>query len=229
MEIQIRSLLRGAQEAEGTVIIIDVFRAFTTAAIAFWRGAEKIILVAEVEEALELRKDGLGEICLGEVNGVRPRSFDFGNSPFEISQADVRGKTLIQSTRAGTVGASAAIRAEKLYASSLVIADATVKSILKAPPNLVTIVPMGVEGRVRADEDEQCALYIRNLLQGRQPDHKAVRHLICAGEESQKYGDPVRPQFHPEDKKMALQIDSLAFAIRIGRESNLLIARRIPV
>ncbi len=72
MEIRIGSLLRGAQEAEGTVIVIDVFRAFTTGAVAFSRGAEKIILVAEVAEALELKSQSVGEICIGEVGGIRP-------------------------------------------------------------------------------------------------------------------------------------------------------------
>src|SRR5262245_8065009 len=72
MEIRLASLLRGAQEAQGTAIIIDVFRAFTTAAVAFDRGAERIVLVAEVEEALELRRRGVGHLCIGEVDGKRP-------------------------------------------------------------------------------------------------------------------------------------------------------------
>ena len=92
MEVRIGSLLPGAREAEGTVIIIDVFRAFTTAAVAFSRGAEKIILVAEVEEALELRERGVGDLCIGEVAGERPEGFDFGNSPFEMSCAEVGWK-----------------------------------------------------------------------------------------------------------------------------------------
>ena len=65
-------------------------------------------MVAEVEEALELRGRGTGDLCIGEVDGMRPGGFDLGNSPFEMSQADVEGKTLIQSTRAGTMGVSAA-------------------------------------------------------------------------------------------------------------------------
>ena len=101
MEIRLLSLLEGAQQAEGTTIIIDVYRAYTTAAVAFERGVEKIILVAEVEEALDLRAKGLGDLCVGEVEGTRPAGFDFGNSPYEIARADLRGKTLIQSTRAG--------------------------------------------------------------------------------------------------------------------------------
>ena len=208
-------------------MIIDVFRAFTTAAVAFSKGAEKIVLVAEVEDALKLREDGVGEICMGEVNGIRPNGFDLGNSPYEMLDADVEGKTLIQSTRAGTVGMSAAVNASRIYAGSFAIADATVRAILRDAPDLVTVVAMGWEARVRADEDEQCALYLRNLLQGRTPDPDAVRALVLAGEESQKYADPAQPQYHPEDRDMALDIDSADFAIRVEREDGLLVARRV--
>ena len=226
MDIRIGSLYRGAVEARGTVVIIDVFRAFTTAAVAFSNGAEKIILVAEVEEALSLRAQGAGDVCMGEVDGIRPEGFDYGNSPYELSQVDVAGKTLIQSTRAGTVGMSAAVNASRIYAGSLVIAEATTQAILRDAPDLVTIVAMGAEARVHADEDEQCALYMRNLLQGRTPDHAAVRALVLAGAEAQKYADPQQPQFHPEDRDMALEIDSVPFAIGVEREDGLLVARR---
>ena len=229
MEIRIDSLYRGAREARGTVVIVDVFRAFTTAAIAFSNGAEKIVLVAEVNEALTLREQGVGEICMGEVDGKRPEGFDFGNSPYEMLDADVRGKTLIQSTRAGTVGMSAAVNASQIYAGSFVLAEATVKAILRDAPQLVTIVAMGLEARVHADEDEQCALYLRNLLQGRKPDAAAVQALVLTGEEAQKYSDPAQPQYHIEDRDMALQIDSVDFAIKVSREDGLLVARRFDI
>ena len=157
MEIVLSSLLNGAKEAQGTVVIIDVYRAFTTAAIAFSKGAEKIILVSEIDEALELKNKGIGSICMGEVGGMRPEGFDFGNSPFELSNAEVVGKTIIQSTRAGTVGVNAALKAEKIYACSLVIAESTAKALIEDSPELVTIVAMGSEGKFKTDEDEQCA------------------------------------------------------------------------
>lgn len=229
MEIRIDSLYRGANEARGTAVIIDVFRAFTTAAVAFSNGADKIVLVAEVEEALNLREQGVGEMCMGEVDGIMPHGFDLGNSPYEMLGADVAGKTLIQSTRAGTVGMSAAKNASHIYAGSFAIADATVRAILRDDPELVTIVAMGLEAKVHADEDEQCALYLRNRLQGRKPDPDAVRTLVLAGEEAQKYADPAQPQYHPEDRDMALQIDSVDFAIKVEREDGLLVARRYYV
>jgi 2-phosphosulfolactate phosphatase len=225
LEIVLSSLLNGAKEAQGTVVIIDVYRAFTTAAIAFSKGAEKIILVSEIDEALELKNNGIGSICMGEVGGMRPEGFDFGNSPFELSNADVVGKTIIQSTRAGTVGVNAALKAEKIYACSLVIAESTAKALIEDSPALVTIVAMGSEGKFKTDEDEQCALYLKNLLEGRTPNKKAVQSLVDVGSESQKYGDPLRPHFDIRDKEHALEIDTIPFAITVVKENGLLTAR----
>jgi 2-phosphosulfolactate phosphatase len=226
MEICIESLIEGATRARGTVVIIDVFRAFTTAAVALSRGAREIILVAEPAEALALRAAGRGDLCVGEVGGRRPAGFDFGNSPYELSQADVAGRTLIESTRAGVVGACAVPGSPPLYLASLVVAQGTAQALLQQGPPLVTIVAMGYEGRVRSDEDEQCALYLRNLLQGRRPDREAVRKLVLAGAEAGKFGDPSRPHFHRMDLEIALQIDSLGFAIEVGRSDGLLVARK---
>lgn len=226
MEIRLVSLLEGARAASGVVIIIDVFRAYTTAAVALSRGVEKIVLVAEVEEAIALREQGLGDLCVGEVGGMRPEGFDFNNSPSQMARADIEGKTIIQSTRAGTVGMTAATRAEKLYGGSFAVASATVDVISRQRPELLTIVAMGSEGRIRVDEDEQCALFLKNLFQGRRPNHEAVRTLVLAGEESQKYDDPTKPHFPAEDREMALTIDSHDFAIRVDREDGLLVARR---
>ena len=115
MEISIHSLLEGATRATGTVAVIDVFRAFTTAAVALANGAAGIVMVRSVEQALALRDAGIGQICMGEIGGKAPDSFDFGNSPFEISGVDFGGRTIIQRTSAGTQGIVAASRAERLY------------------------------------------------------------------------------------------------------------------
>ena len=228
MDVRLASLIEGAREAEGTVVIIDVFRAFTTAAVAFSRGASRIILVAEIDEALALRDKGVGEICMGEVDGIRPEGFDFGNSPFELSTADVDGKTIVQSTRAGTVGAAAALKARQMYACSLVIAGATARRLLIEDPPVVTVVAMGAEGKRRSDEDEQCALYLRNLLQGRTPDRGAVQRLAAAGSDATKYDDPSLPHYHPMDREIALRVDSMPFAIEVSRHDGLLVALASP-
>ena len=225
MDITVSSLIEGARSATGITVIIDVFRCFTTEAVAFEMGAKKIILVAEIEEAFDLKADGVGEILMGEVGGKKPEGFDYGNSPFELLGADLKGKTIIQSTRAGTVGVTNASGADLIYGGSLAVASATVRALKAHNPSQVTLVAMGSEGINRADEDEQCALYLRNLLQGRVPDIEAVKSLIMAGEESQKYHDPETPQWPTEDREMALNIDSHDFALRISMEDGFFVSQ----
>ncbi|MDP7587722.1 MAG: 2-phosphosulfolactate phosphatase [SAR202 cluster bacterium] len=229
MEIRLGSLSRDAQEAQGTAIIIDVFRAFTTAAIAFGHGAKEIILFAEPDDALALHKKGVGDFLMGEVGGKKPDGFDFGNSPYEISQVDLTGKTLIQSTRAGTVGVEAASNASEIFLGSFVVAQATVYAIKREGPELVSIIAMGDQGVNRADEDEHCGIYLRNIMEDRKPDFEAVKSLIMAGGATQKFFDPEQPQFHPEDVTLALEADLYDFAMKISREDGLLVARKQQV
>ena len=226
MEISLGSLKRGAEEAQGTTIIIDVFRAFTTAAIAFDRGAKEIVLFADPNDALDLHRKGVGDYLMGEVSGKKPDGFHFGNSPHEISDVDMTGKTLIQSTRAGTVGVEAATNAAEVFLGSFVVAQATVDAIRKESPSLVSIIAMGDQGVVRADEDEQCGIYLRNIMEERKPDFNAVKSLIMTGGATQKFFDPEQPQYHPEDVALALQADRYSFAMKISREDGLLVARK---
>jgi len=233
MDVRIESLIDGARRARGTVVVIDVFRAYTTASVVLSKGAERIILVAEPQEALKLRDDRVGRLCMGEVGGEKPEGFDFGNSPHELSQvadSDVHGQTIIQSTRAGTVGACAVPAGGAMFAASFVIAEATCRAILQAEPKLVTILAMGTRGMVRGDEDELCALYLRNRLQGRRPDQEAVMRLARCGHEADGFGSP-EMLFKPvADLEMALCFDTFDFAIQVCREEGgLLVARRHSV
>lgn len=72
MNISIQSLHEGAGRTTGTIAVIDVVRAFTTAAIGLANGAFRIIMVSTVEEALALREAGVRQICMGGVRGRAP-------------------------------------------------------------------------------------------------------------------------------------------------------------
>jgi len=225
MEISIHSLLEGATRATGSVAIIDVFRAFTTAAVALANGASKIVMVRRVDEALALREAGIGEICMGEIHGRAPDGFDFGNSPFEVSTVDFRGKTIIQRTSAGTQGIVTARGGGRLYAVSLVTAEATVRALLSGSPDQVSLIAMGDNGLKRTDEDELCAIHLRNRLEGRPGDPEAICRLILAGGEVGRFHDTSRPYLHPEDVDIALDIDRYNFAIRIEFKDGRPVAR----
>lgn len=225
MNVKVDSLLLGACKAVGGVVIIDVFRAFTTAAVALANGASRIIMVSGVEEAIALRKDGAAELCMGEIEGVPPKEFDIGNSPYEIAKTDFSGKTIVQRTSAGTLGIVAARKAEVLYAGSLVTARATVRSLLSQSPAQVTLVAMGKKAATRTDEDELCAMHMCNLLEGRPGNADAARQMIMAGSQVQRFFDPSKTHLHPQDLDIALDIDRYDFAIRVKIEDGNPVAR----
>jgi 2-phosphosulfolactate phosphatase len=226
MRITIYSPIEGAERATGTVAVIDVFRAFTSAAVALANGALSIVMVRTVEEAVALRDAGIGHISMGEVHGRAPLGFDFGNLPFEISGVDFGGKKIIQRTSAVTQGIVAAgKRAVRLYAASLVTAEATVRALLSASPDQISLVAMGDNGIKRTDEDELCAIHLWNRLEGRPGNADAVRGLILAGGEVRRFHDPSRPYLHREDVDIALDIDRYDFAIRVEFENGRPVAR----
>jgi 2-phosphosulfolactate phosphatase len=153
--------------ASGLVIVIDVLRAFSNAAYAFSVGAESITLVSDAADALDLKAQMPGALVIGEVDGQPPEGFDFGNSPTETVQHDLYGRRLIQRTSAGTQGVVRSVNAERLFASSFVVADATVRAIQRIKPDKVTFV---VTGRYFDGEDKACAEYLEACLRGQVPD-----------------------------------------------------------
>jgi 2-phosphosulfolactate phosphatase len=67
--------LQTCSQATGLVVVIDVIRAFTTAAFTFAEGAKAIKLVSTVEEALFLRNQNPNTLVMGEVKGLPPDGF----------------------------------------------------------------------------------------------------------------------------------------------------------
>jgi 2-phosphosulfolactate phosphatase len=92
-------------EVQGrTVFVIDILRATTSMCAALSNGARAILPVVSTEEALKLAQTiGSEDVRLaGERNCVRIEGFHFGNSPLEMTEPSVRGRTLVFTTTNGT-------------------------------------------------------------------------------------------------------------------------------
>ena len=88
MDISNLNLLAGAKEARGIAVIIDVFRAFSTACCVMANGAQQIVPVGDIEIARQLKDTNPDHILMGERGGQKPPDFDYGNSPAEIKEVD---------------------------------------------------------------------------------------------------------------------------------------------
>src|SRR3954470_6141507 len=105
MRIERRSLLAGAHDARGIVVVIDVLRAFSCSALMFHYGVRDLTLVRTPREALAFRDRDPVYLVAGEVKGVKVDGFDLGNSPADIvakGETFFRGRRVAVRSSAGT-------------------------------------------------------------------------------------------------------------------------------
>lgn len=225
--IEIRRVYRSeAIQARGVVIVIDVIRAFTVAAYAFAGGARRLWLVRTTDEAFALRQQEPQALLAGEIGGRLIPGFDLNNSPSLMAATDVRGRTIIQRTGAGTQGAVGAVNAEYLLICSLANASATAtyaRKLAETTGELVTLLP--TEGSSQhlpyTGEDSICADYLEALLreQGNAPALLTANlaHLDQAGRfDFMKLGEA---DFPFEDIALIKQADRFDF-VMVGQRKQ---------
>jgi 2-phosphosulfolactate phosphatase len=221
-----RDGIEGARGATGTVVVIDVLRAFTVSAYALAGGAVECRLCAEVAEARALADCIDGAVISAEVEGLPVEGIAISNSPTMVRDADLRGRTLIQRTSSGTQGVVAAAGAERLYVCSLVVATATARSILAAGPELVTLVATGSDRG--HPEDAACGAYVEAVLRGERPDLEALLAPLFATERYRRLSSGSHPGFPATDVELALAADRFDFAMPVERDALGLRLRAIP-
>lgn len=216
----------------GPVVVIDVIRAFTTAAYAFGSGAAEIYLVGDVEAAVAFKAARPGTIALGENRGLRPEGFDYPNSPAMISRVDLTGRTLVQRTSAGTRGVVAAAGAERLWAASLACASATARAVNAAALGEPTYV---ITGRFEdaphttGDDDVMTADLIERARLGRPLDAAATSAALLTTNEAAKTLALGPDHCDPTDIQLAATVDAFDFAMEVERTPlGLRLTARIP-
>jgi 2-phosphosulfolactate phosphatase len=206
----------GAGAARGTVVVIDVIRAFTVSAYALAGGAAACRLVGEVAEARALAERIPGAVISAEVDGLPVPGIAISNSPTMVRDADLRGRTLVQRTSAGTQGVVAAAGAERLFACSLAVASATARAIAADGPDLVTMVATG--GDRGHPEDRACAEFLEAVLLGRRPDVEALLAPLYATERYARIASGRWPGFPATDVELCLDVDGFDFAMPVERD-----------
>ncbi|MEU5659425.1 2-phosphosulfolactate phosphatase [Streptomyces sp. NPDC047737] len=206
-------------------VVVDVMRAFTVAAWAFSRGVEKIVLASTESEALALKKSRPGWLALKD--GERAAGFDAVNSPALLRSCDFEGRTLVQKTTAGTVGALAVADAPLVLCASFVVAGPTARYLRADGGGPVTFVVTGEDGR--ADEDLACAEYIGRSMAGGEVEAAPYVHRARTSRAAADLAAGRRSGYHPDDVELCLEIDRFSFAMLARQEESLTVLRPVTV
>lgn len=215
--------------ATGAVVVVDVLRAFTTAAYAFAAGAREIILVADVAEALRLKRANPRWLAMGEYGGRRIDGFDLPNSPVQAAQADLGGRTIVQRTSAGTRGVVATVNAQRLWCTGLVCASATARAVSEAGLGGPTYVITG-DWPGRPDlsglDDRATADFIESVRTGAPLDPRDAARAVVNSEEAARTLALGAGHVDPADVQYAVDVDRFDFAMEATREARGLVLRR---
>ena len=228
MNIGIYHLIDGARQADGLVVIIDVFRAFSMECWLYALGAEEVRPAGSIEDTFSWREKDPECILAGERQGRKIDGFDLGNSPSSIDPERIRGKRVIHTTSAGTQGIVSAVHAEEILTGSFVNAKAIAEYIRGKAPEKVSLVCMGKGGMEPAEEDELCASYLQSLLTGHEmPDIDRKLQALAQGG-GRHFFDPAQQDVFPEqDFGMCIDRDRFDFVLKVGRDRDGLISRMI--
>jgi 2-phosphosulfolactate phosphatase len=218
-----RATLDTCADAEGAVVVIDVIRAFTSAAYAFGAGAAGITLVSTIAEAFALREQNPDALIMGEDGGKPIPGFDFSNSPTHYLDIDLSGRSLIQRTTHGTQGVVRSVRADTLLTASFPCARATAARLRALQPQQVTFVVTGWEGDgLWGDEDMACADYLEALLRGLEPNPAPYLDRVRHSPTGLLFADPTVTHFSPHDLPLCVALDRFDFAMQVERQNGLL-------
>ena len=209
-----------------TVVVIDVLRSFTTAAVALARGASAIYPVENVSSAAGLVGQMENALSVGAVGGGDPvPGFDFGNSPAQLAGLDLSGRSLVMSTAAGVRGLQRFHHARRLYACALVCARATAAAIRADKPDEVCFVITGEWVDRDGDEDIACADYLEALLLGEQPAAEHYAQRVRDSDFGRRFSTGTWPNLPAADLDLCAQADLFDFAMPVQRENGRLVIR----
>lgn len=241
MKVNILQLLDGARDARGLTVIIDVFRAFSTACYASDCGASRIFPIGDIGLAYEIKKQNPDFVLIGERNEQKPPGFDFGNSPSQLLNGELTGKTIVHTTSSGTQGIANAKNANEIITGSFVNAGAIIKYIQQKNPETVSLVCMGYACEYPTDEDTLCAEYIKEQLesearkkQSLNEENKPERFekmvdIIRKGSGA-RFFDPDKQSWSPQaDFELCLDLNRFDFVLKVENDGDLNYLKRIDV
>lgn len=211
---------------DDTVVVIDVLRSFTTAAVALANGAAAVYPIEGVAATASQISRFSNAVSVGAVGGGDPvPGFDFGNSPWQLMQADLSGKNVVMTTAAGVRGLQRFRRARRLYAASLVCARATADAIRASGASDVCFVITGEWVDRDGDEDIACADYIESLLRGEKPDPDTFARRVRESDFGRRFTAGSWPNLRRGDLELAAHADLFAFAMPVRCEGDRLVIR----
>ncbi len=214
-----------ARSATGLAVIIDVFRAFTTACYVADRHPCAYFLFTTSDAVGTLPDVGDNPLLIGKAELGVDLGYHIPNSPTLSRRAGVEGRLVLHRSGAGAKGVLAATAADEIITGSFVNAAAVARYIRRTQPRQLSIVPMGHEAGTPSLEDELCAECIAALVRGEEFD--LTPHLDALRTGPGKYFFEGAAEYPPEDFERCLERDRFDFVLQATLHGDYAELRRL--
>ncbi len=195
-------------------IVIDVFRACTTACYVLEQNPTSYKLAVKQAVVERLAADHINPLIIGKSErGLDGRIYHIPNSPTRVRDVEIANRDVIHRTEAGAKGVLMSQDADIILLAGFVNASATVNFLKTFSEPEVTILPMGHEGKTPSLEDDICAKYIQTLIDGTTMDPTPYFAELRLGA-GQYFFSEDQWQYPSEDFDRCLEIDHYDFAIK---------------
>lgn len=218
MKIKIITPHQNAHLSEGLTVVVDVLRAFTTCCFVFENGAKTIIPISDTDTAYKMIRDNPRFISIGEREGLKLPGFNYGNSPAEIENVDLTGKTVIFTTSTGTQGMANAVNANLVITGAFVNAQAVVNFIKKQEPQAVSFVI--TDNRYQDNEDYMYAHYVIGCLKGKSLKFDAIKRHLINHPTAERFLRKPMTEYSQKDFYLSLDLNRFNFVIAAKKRKN---------
>jgi 2-phosphosulfolactate phosphatase len=224
-----------ARDLGGAVcVVFDVLRATSSMVAALHHGAQAIIPVEDIPEALAIRRRRPEVLLAGERHGVRIRAaltggteFDLGNSPREFTPERVRDRTIVMTTTNGTRALRACAGAQTALAGSFLNLGATTDWLREMAPRHLVLVCGGTHEEPALEDTLAAGAVCDALWPLYQDGHVADSAEMARRLYGQVKADLAGAMRHARNGRHLLAIpdlrDDVAFSLR--RDAMPLLAR----
>lgn len=193
-------------------VVIDVFRAFSTAAYVLDRYPASYIFAKESKTIARIATQYEQPLLIGKPEIGANLVYNIPNSPTRSLEVKVEGKSVLHRTEAGGKGVLLAKDADIILVAGFVNSSATAKYIMNFPKAKVIIIPMGHEGNTPTLEDDLCGQYITALINGRPMNIEKFLPELRQSSGKYFFGEDQR-QYPSSDFDLCLDVDRFDFPI----------------
>ncbi|UCE32083.1 MAG: 2-phosphosulfolactate phosphatase [Burkholderiales bacterium] len=211
--------LAACPELTGVVVVVDVLRSFTTAAVALSAGASGIYAVENASRAEALCQSMPTALTVGSLPGGAPiPGFDFPNSPARLAGQRLAGRTLLMSTAGGMRGLLTSSNADLVLGASMVCASATARLLRRLATSRLTFVITGIWNDRDGDEDRACADLIEALLLDERTDPRPFEARVRNSDFGRRFSGGLESPLPRADLDHCARANRYDFALRVQRE-----------